>query len=134
MTSIDTILVCLFWTHSNNFQQNDVSMEVVKRGNITFPWIAEPYSETCQTLKMESYCLSGVLLLTLNRFYTRVLRVQFTLDIKHQINEFNVLKVSDKRLTSFWCLYRFIFNIFGTSLLISNFEQVRDCLQTTFLT
>ena len=97
MTSIDTILVCLFWTHSNNFQQNDVSMEVVKRGNITFPWIAEPYSETCQTLKMESYCLSGVLLLTLNRFYTRVLRVQFTLDIKHLINEFNVFKVSDKR-------------------------------------
>lgn len=97
MTSIDTILVCLFWTHSNNFQQNDVSMEVVKRGNITFPWIAEPYSETCQTLKMESYCVSGVLLLTLNRFYTRVLRVQFTLDIKHLINEFNVFKVSDKR-------------------------------------
>ena len=97
MTSIDTILVCLFWSHSNNFQQNDVSMEVVKRGNITFPWIAEPYSETCQTLKMESYCLSGVLLLTLNRFYTRVLRVQFTLDIKHLINEFNVFKVSDKR-------------------------------------
>ena len=97
MTSIDTILVCLFWTHSNNFQQNDASMEVVKRGNITFPWIAQPYSETCQTLKMESYCLSGVLLLTLNRFYTRVLRVQFTLDIKHLINEFNVFKVSDKR-------------------------------------